>query len=77
MPTKKIADDTGWKQKLCRDPGHNPPSHMVYEPGAYEHTCPKCNRKLIFTVQAPSWSSLKQVIEGGSKDLYKRLKEWF
>lgn len=56
MPTKKIADLEDptkiWSRKipLCEDPEHNPPTHMVFEPGVYEHTCPRCGAKRTFTV---------------------------
>jgi hypothetical protein len=48
MPTKKIADFN--PQDICNDPEHNPPSHMVFEPGIYEHTCPNCGKVTRFTV---------------------------
>jgi hypothetical protein len=53
MPTKKITD-TQWinnKQRQCRDPDHNPPNHMVYEPGVYEHICPACGQKQTFHIE--------------------------
>ena len=46
MPTKKISDE----KRLCSHPEHHPPSHMVYEPGTYEHTCPSCGQKITFVV---------------------------
>ena len=46
MPTVKIAD----APKFCRDPNHEPPSHMVYDPGVYRHTCPSCGATVTFTV---------------------------
>lgn len=43
MPLRKIAD---WKEReYCRDPGHDPPTHIVLEPGIYEHECPRCGLK--------------------------------
>ena len=45
--TRKIADAP---PPPCRCPGHNPPGMMVWEPGTYEHTCPDCGQKQIFTV---------------------------
>lgn len=58
MPTRKIADlpGAGWSKKRkppeppCRRPEHEPPMHMVYEPGIYEHECPGCGSKTMFTV---------------------------
>lgn len=46
MPTKKIADD----EKPCFHPDHDPPRHMVFPPGTYEHACPGCKRKVVFRV---------------------------
>lgn len=47
MPTRKIADI---RSQPCLNPEHNPPSMMVFKPGTYEHTCPGCGSKTIFTV---------------------------
>jgi hypothetical protein len=49
MPTRKIAD----LPKICRHPEHNPPTHMVYEPGIWEHVCPACKTVQTFTVSPP------------------------
>lgn len=46
MPLKKLAD----APKPCLSREHNPPSHMVYEPGTWEWTCPSCGKKTVFTV---------------------------
>lgn len=43
---RKIKD----APKPCLHPEHNPPSHIVLEPGTYEHTCPGCGYKTIFEV---------------------------
>lgn len=48
MPTRKIADSP--LTKMCRHPEHNPPGMQVFEPGTYEHTCPGCGHKMVFTV---------------------------
>jgi|WetSurMetagenome_2_1015567.scaffolds.fasta_scaffold774547_3 hypothetical protein len=45
--TKKIKDGP----IPCTHPEHTPPSHMVFSPGEYEHTCPACGNKIRFTVQ--------------------------
>ena len=47
MPTRKIADSP---PRPCRHPDHNPPGMRVFKPGTYEHTCPACGKKLVFTV---------------------------
>jgi hypothetical protein len=48
--TRKIAD----LPKVCCDPYHNPPTHMFYEDGVWEHTCPSCGKTKTFTVRNPS-----------------------
>jgi hypothetical protein len=52
MPTRKIADLP--LPRVCRDPEHNPPMHMTYENGVYEHECPWCHHKQTFTVNKPT-----------------------
>jgi len=39
-----------WRQKPCYSNQHNPPSHMVYEPGTYEWTCPVCGQVTRFVI---------------------------
>ena len=34
----------------CMHPEHNPPSHIVLQPGEYEWTCPECGRVTYFMV---------------------------
>lgn len=53
MPTRKIRDLD--PQQTCRDPDHDPPKHMVYPVGVYEHTCPTCGKVTVFTVTRPLW----------------------
>ena len=48
MPTRKIAEPHC--TRTCSHPEHNPPSHVVFEPGLYEHECPACGRKVRFWV---------------------------
>jgi len=53
MPTRKIEDAKPpcMDHKLpCMDPDHNPPNNMYYSPGTYEHECPSCHEKVVFTV---------------------------
>jgi len=58
---KKIGDFGG--HKPCLNPEHKPPMHIVLENGVYEHICPGCGHKTIFTVNRPmyckpySWKS--------------------
>ena len=47
MPTRKIADLP--EDKTCRHPEHEPPKHMVFPSGVYEHECPACGHKRVFT----------------------------
>ncbi len=49
MPTRKIADIAP-PSADCRDREHRPPTMQVFEPGVYEHTCPACGKKSVFTV---------------------------
>lgn len=46
MPLEKIAEAV----PPCFSPEHNPPSHIVLEPGTYRHTCPSCGYAVTFTV---------------------------
>lgn len=49
---KKIGDIP----KPCMHPAHNPPKHIVLEEGVYEHICPSCKARQVFTVHRPVWS---------------------
>lgn len=49
--TRKIADPPGF----CRHPEHRPPMFKVFSPGTYEHVCPGCKHKMIFTVPLITW----------------------
>jgi len=44
---RKISGD---EMKYCTSSEHNPPKHIVLEPGRYEYVCPSCGHKQIFTV---------------------------
>lgn len=44
---RKIDDP---EDKVCRDPAHNPPSHIVLQPGTYEYTCPSCGNVQVIKV---------------------------
>lgn len=43
---RKIAE----APEPCAAPEHQPPMHMVYEPGTYEYTCPSCGKRTVFRV---------------------------
>lgn len=51
---KRISDgdeDKKWiTSKPCLSPEHNPPSHIVLQPGTYEYTCPSCGTTMRFTI---------------------------
>ena len=49
MPTRKIADIV----RPCLSPDHNPPTHMYYPDGVYEHVCSQCGARIVFTVRSP------------------------
>lgn len=34
----------------CISYEHDPPMHIVLQPGTYEYTCPACGRIQVFTV---------------------------
>lgn len=53
MPTRRLPDpdQKSWVPHPCMHPEHNPPKHMVFQPGHYEHECPGCGRKQQFFVQ--------------------------
>lgn len=53
MTLRRLPDHEGeWLYELspCRHPEHTPPSHVVLQPGRYEHRCPSCHRSTVFTV---------------------------
>lgn len=49
--TRKIAE---LPPPPCQHSEHNPPAMMVYEPGVWEHVCPGCGARQVFTVDRPS-----------------------
>ena len=51
MPTKKLRDLS--RNEVCFNPGHNPPQHMVYSDGVWEHVCPGCGHRQVFTIRSP------------------------
>ncbi len=36
--------------KVCLHLEHDPPGHIVLEPGTYRHTCPNCGKVTTFSV---------------------------
>ncbi len=66
MPTRKIEEPEIWKSKpLCRDRGHEVPSHQVFEPGLYEHVCPSCGEKKVFRVDGVTCSLTPTEVDQG------------
>lgn len=54
MPIRKIHDTTWeWLKKPCSDADHNVPDMMLLSPGKYEHVCPSCGKKTIFSIDDP------------------------
>lgn len=49
MPIRRI-DQEPMRQQVCQHPEHDPPMHLYLRPGVYEHTCPGCGRRIVFTV---------------------------
>jgi hypothetical protein len=45
-PLKKLSDEL----RPCRHPSHDPPSHIVLDPGTYRHTCSGCGASQVFSV---------------------------
>ena len=44
---RKIADA---ESAPCMSPEHNPPMHIVLEPGTYGYVCPACGQQTTFVV---------------------------
>lgn len=38
------------KEEICLNPEHNPPSHIVLEPGKHTYQCPACGKITKFEV---------------------------
>ena len=64
MATKRIGDvpagNKEWYKAVeprCYYPDHDPPQHIVLEPGMYEHTCEGCGKRQVFIVHGPSWGT--------------------
>lgn len=67
MPTRKIGElpkDFMFPAR-CTHPEHDPPKHMVYQQGIYEHECPGCHRVVQFVVD-------QGAIVGAPVDIGKR-----
>jgi hypothetical protein len=60
MPLRKLPDSHDWTQQYCHHPEHNPPGHIVLQPGTYVHTCPGCGQTIVFTV--PQGPTLRQIV---------------
>lgn len=52
----ELPEHPGWKKEKgpppCPSRGHAPASHIVREPGIYEHTCDDCGEVTRFVVPA-------------------------
>jgi len=45
---RKISEPK--KEDICLSKEHNPATMLYRTPGTYEHTCPNCGKKVVFTV---------------------------
>lgn len=59
---KRIPDNWSWTgtteapPKPCLSPDHNPPTHIVLEPGTHEHTCPLCGKpQIVIVPKGATW----------------------
>lgn len=53
MTLRKLPELEGefsYELKPCLHPEHTPPTHVVLEPGRWEHRCPGCSRTMEFRV---------------------------
>lgn len=48
---RKLPKAEQWPKQTCRHPEHDPPMHIVLEPGVYEYTCPGCGN--VQTIVVP------------------------
>lgn len=53
MPIRRLPTNPWNLPARCRHPEHNVPNMISLQPGTYEHTCPGCGAKTIFTVSGP------------------------
>lgn len=54
---RRIPDNWSWtgmsggaSQAPCPSDSHEPPAHVVLEPGTYEHECPQCGNWRIVVI---------------------------
>lgn len=58
MKNKKKDDDSGFHDdpayhRPCRDPSHNPPTHLFIPQGKiYIHICPSCGHRVVMRTPA-------------------------
>ncbi len=46
MPLETISEP----EKPCLHLEHNPPMHLVLQPGTYKYTCPGCGQQTVFVI---------------------------
>ena len=49
---------TKWEIKPCYNPEHNPPTHIVLQPGIHVYKCPGCGKETVINVPEISWQSV-------------------
>jgi hypothetical protein len=57
MPTRRIDEEPSYTE-VCYDRDHEPPSHMVWRPGTYEHVCSSCGKTVRFVVSGGAMAPL-------------------
>ena len=50
MPFKPTDKNKWPKPKICLSPEHNPPGHIVLEPGMHTWVCPECGKETTYEV---------------------------
>lgn len=79
MTIRRIDDGRApWEKyaERCLNPDHNVPSMICLQPGTYEHECPGCHRKTVFTVHGtymcadkatePTWELVSRAPRGNA-----------
>ena len=59
MPFRKLTpkEEELYAQEICRNPEHDPPSHMVLAPGVHIWVCPGCGKEQVIHQRDCRWDS--------------------
>lgn len=54
---RKLPEKTAEEEKMdkCFHPEHNPPMHIVLQPGEHTWKCPSCGKETTFIVPNIRW----------------------